>query len=469
MNNDSSTLFPRVQVKREHGMTQCLPKKSCLKQSNTEGSGRTTTAHKHDDSTALALTVIKEESPREKVKTESPKTTAVSKSAAEAPRSDITDLTSPPPPKRNAKISGNDKAQDSAAAASNQNDPISHVIFSLDCSGSIRERDVKSVGGNITPWGAVFKCVDSLIDEQVNQNGSDADTCCFVFPAAYNLAASGSERDKICVVFLTDGRPGDLQAKPPNSDEDMQKFAGCSKYKQLSAGHYISNIQSDHHYFDLQLICLFEEGKQWMKYLSTHFEDTLHNPDLSLDGEESDDEGIGVIPMEVKSSRTILPTVTAMRAKSRSEREVVIKSTSAMISYEATRMVLSDANGHKSFVIAPGEASNERKIQVYMHPFAQGGLRNVYRMKQSSTEANNAELAVAKESRHDIKYNERLKFHVETATNQLRAYKYAKSFRSALASKGADEENSVPPISVLKTEVTLKSSDMSWRVSVSLC
>lgn len=179
-------------------MTQCLPKKSCLKQSNTEGSGRTTTAHKHDDSTALALTVIKEESRKranslethpkhaKRVKTESPKTTAVSKSAAEAPRSDITDLTSPPPPKRNAKISGNDKAQDSAAAASNQNDPSSHVIFSLDCSGSIRERDVKSVGGNITPWGAVFKCVDSLIDEQVNQNGSDADTCCFVSVLIFN-------------------------------------------------------------------------------------------------------------------------------------------------------------------------------------------------------------------------------------------------------------------------------------------
>jgi hypothetical protein len=56
----------------------------------------------------------------------------------------------------------------------------------LDCSGSIRERDVKSVGGNITPWGAVFKCVDSLIDEQVNQNGSDADTCCFVSVLIFN-------------------------------------------------------------------------------------------------------------------------------------------------------------------------------------------------------------------------------------------------------------------------------------------
>jgi hypothetical protein len=31
--------------------------------------------------------------------------------------------------------------------------------------------------------------------------------------------------------------------------------------KQLSAGHYISKIQSDHQYFDLQLICLFEDGK----------------------------------------------------------------------------------------------------------------------------------------------------------------------------------------------------------------
>lgn len=72
-------------------------------------------------------------------------------------------------------------------------------------------------------------------------------------------------------------------------------------------------------------------------------------------------------------------------------------------------------------------------------------------MKQLSSESGGAQLAVAKESRHDIKYNERLKFHVETATNQLRAYKYAKSFRQATAA--VDDVLTVPPIQVLKTEV----------------
>jgi hypothetical protein len=70
-------------------------------------------------------------------------------------------------------------------------------------------------------------------------------------------------------------------------------------------------------------------------------------------------------------------------------------------------------------------------------------------MKQSSTE----EYSVAKESRHDIKYNERLKFHVEAATNQLRAYKYAKSFRNMVHIKGAENDLTLPPISVLQTEV----------------
>jgi hypothetical protein len=131
-----------------------------------------------------------------------------------------------------------------------------------------------------------------------------------------------------------------------------------------------------------------------MKYLSTRFDGTLHNPDMSLEGEDNDNDGIEVIPMEVKSNRTLLrekyekakangqvisltkatttrssiqstfssisATVTAMRATSRTEREVVIKSNSAMIRYEATRMVLSDLNGTKTFVIAPGETSNER-------------------------------------------------------------------------------------------------------------
>jgi hypothetical protein len=78
-----------------------------------------------------------------------------------------------------------------------------------------------------------------------------------------------------------------------------------------------------------------------------------------------------------------------------------------------------------------------------------GGLRNVYRMQQSSGEL--TLIAVAKESRHDIKYQERLKFHLETAICQLRASKYAKSFKQSL--KNTKISQDIPPIKVLRTEV----------------
>lgn len=136
-----------------------------------------------------------------------------------------------------------------------------------------------------------------------------------------------------------------------------------------------------------------------MEYLSKKFSGTLHNPNLCLDDDEEDDEdddGIEVVPLEVKSSRTLIrekydrakisgqvisllaatttqtrssiqstfssisATVAAMRGTNRAEREVVIKPTSAMITYQATRMILQDNAESISFVIAPGETSNER-------------------------------------------------------------------------------------------------------------
>lgn len=148
---------------------------------------------------------------------------------------------------------------------------------------------------------------------------------------------------------------------------------------------------------------------QWMEYLSHRFNGTLHNPDLSMDEviDTHNDEEVEIVPMQVKSSRTIIrekydkakasgevisllgatttrssiqstfnsisATVTAMRGSKRTEREVSIRENSAMISYEATRMVLSsDSSGVKIFNIAPGEAPNSRRIQLSMHPFAQG-------------------------------------------------------------------------------------------------
>lgn len=162
---------------------------------------------------------------------------------------------------------------------------------------------------------------------------------------------------------------------------------------------------------------------------------------------------------------SISATVTAMRSGTKlQERKVTIKSESVMITYEATRMVLtSDTNGVEKFTMAPGESANERKISVSMNPFAQGGLRNVYRMIQQSEQRQ-----VAKESRHDIKYKERLKFHLETVKCQEQSLLYASYFNKRiknLMKQKSQQDNQhslavVPRIEVLRAEVyRLKASN----------
>lgn len=81
-------------------------------------------------------------------------------------------------------------------------------------------------------------------------------------------------------------------------------------------------------------------------------------------------------------------------------------------------------------------------------------------MKQFDPETENVFTAVAKESRHDIHYNERLKFHLETAINQLKAHKWAKKFQRAIRDVDDSSENAIPEIKVLRTEVyRLKSAN----------
>jgi len=233
-------------------------------------------------------------------------------------------------------------------------------------------------------------------------------------------------------------------------------------------------------------------------YLASRYNGTFHNPVLMLDSvvgalpqseEIESDDSDDVQIMQVKSQATVLrerrqaaraageivsltktmtqtstirstfssisATVTAMRSTKTKlqERAVTIKSESAMIGYEATRMVLtSDASGVRKFTVAPGESANERRIKVSMCPFAQGGLRNVYRMKQES-EAQQC----GKESRHDIKYQERLKFHLETVLCQTQASVHANFFNNrvniARNNMGSNLLTGVPHIDVLQAEV----------------
>mmetsp|Transcript_6504 Transcript_6504/g.13578 ORF Transcript_6504/g.13578 Transcript_6504/m.13578 type:complete len:354 (-) Transcript_6504:1128-2189(-) len=157
--------------------------------------------------------------------------------------------------------------------------------------------------------------------------------------------------------------------------------------------------------------------------------------------------------------QSISSTVTAMRNESKRlvERQgVVLESSgvrSSMESFPATRMVL-DAD-HEKILPAPGEASNERTVMLSTMPFAQGGLRNVYRMTEETVDG--TRYFVGKESRHVVPYNQRLKFHCETSSCQATSATYAKEFNKALIEAKRSFPNAVlqqlTDVTVLVAEV----------------
>ncbi|KAL7534245.1 hypothetical protein ACHAXR_006685 [Thalassiosira sp. AJA248-18] len=324
------------------------------------------------------------------------------------------------------------------------------------------------------------------------------------FSAAFQQAeqlAYSNIHDKVVLAFLSDGRPGDLRPRHPlDSAIAMQTTFKRNGAVLPAAGTYISNMQKRHPDFNLQLICLCSEGVGWLTYLASRYNGTFHNPDLALDDSTNvlivptstatDNNGCenDILEVQVKSATivrrerydgargsnevisltnatslgstfsSISATVTAMRSGTKLlERQVIIKKESVMISYKATRMVLVTDNGIDKCIVAPGEGANERRIELSMNPFAQGGLRNVYYMKQK-----NESRRVAKESRHDIVYNERLKFHLETVKCQTHASQYACCFNERIKNLNGskkkqkqqhDSLTDVPIIAVLRAEV----------------
>jgi hypothetical protein len=244
---------------------------------------------------------------------------------------------------------------------------------------------------------------------------------------------------------------------------------------------------------------------QWLKYLAERYNGNFHEPSLDVnddsysadlpdasifDDSDDDDDEEEVLEMNVKSQdtllrdkynralvagqvfsvhntttaaagssmrstfRTISSSVTAMRGGGGSSRlqerqGVVFKETSPMIAYDATRMVLDKTK--TSFTVPPGETPNGRNVTVSLHPFAQGGLRNVYRMTQAGSKKGQRQ--VAKESRHEVGYSERLRFHIETSKCQARAETYANKFNGQRGFFQERKANGTPRIKMLRAEV----------------
>lgn len=150
---------------------------------------------------------------------------------------------------------------------------------------------------------------------------------------------------------------------------------------------------------------------------------------------------------------SISSTVTDMRkasSKRKVERDVVLEGSrkSPMVNFQATRMVLDAESGKIS--MANGEKSNGRLVKIAKQPFAQGGLRNVYRMCEIHVDG--MKNLVCKESRHEVPYQERLKFHIETSSCQAQAQTFADQFNTVVAASAA-LRGRVAQIKVLRAEV----------------
>ena len=446
-----------------------------------------------------------------------------------------------------------------------------HIIFAIDFSGSMKSRDVqKGPGQQITRWDAVFECIPIILDGQCNDDGvgdnvvvslvifnNQAKTLLERMPLvgdgrkvqrALNTAhkknrpsggtgfsvglqrakavASRNLNSKITLVFLSDGRPGDLQTKPPTGSQPMQPtFKENGKIYPSAAVHLEEMKHQFGNRFNLQFVCLCQQGKpvsslslylvdksfcilpplqflllffpfrtrQWLEYLANHYEGAFHMSELKMEDDdvirpgvavlqqqnvvgtqeepielgESDNDDEDILDMVVKSRETLLrekynralatgnvhsiahsttaatsmrstfqsisSTVMAMRHGNLRERQVVLESItgtkSAKRMFEATHMVLDKKK--EKFVVKRGEKVNGKKVWIAMQPFAQGGLRNVFDLgKEFGTGR-----LVGKESKHEIPYAQRLKFHRETSKCQDRALQYTRAFNKNVKKK----------------------------------
>ena len=186
--------------------------------------------------------------------------------------------------------------------------PQVHIVFAIDFSTSMSIRDVKTKNSKkISRWDAVFRCMEEFLTEQQEQdkeNSASVSVLIFSntaktllermplkdgkkvqkaletarklhspkggtgfaagFERARLLAQKKSNKDeKVVVVFLSDGRPGDLRKDPPDDvGMAMQTHFRFNRQTFPAAGFHIEQMQKEHQdNLNLHFICLSDSGK----------------------------------------------------------------------------------------------------------------------------------------------------------------------------------------------------------------
>ena len=309
------------------------------------------------------------------------------------------------------------------------------------------------------------------------KNSPSGGTC---FAAAFDKvrAVARGSKGGVHLSFLTDGKPGDLCWPPPGDGKTIPTSYRSHGKTYASAAVHLERLRDDHgDRLEMHYVAIHEEGHAWLRKLVACHGGHFHDAELSLKEkpeDQEDDDFVEIVAVHsaeeaqrkrqsaaaaagqvitlnsttvrsgtISSTFSLLSsTLTTMRGgkASQVERQVTLEASngapSVQNTFAATRMVLNATQD--KFQVPPGESPNERRVQLSQNPFAQGGIRNVFSMTEQRGRGLGLcdKQLVAKESRHEVSYAERLSFHKETSICQTRAAELARSFNRKVRNCG---------------------------------
>merc|ERR550539_173477 len=173
----------------------------------------------------------------------------------------------------------------------------------------------------------------------------------------------------------------------------------------------------------------FDDPSYCMPLMPNYVENSNNGQHVSVKKESKLSTGLISAFMSISAATTSLRTCNSGKAsvekvvELENENEDWTSMTSHLFTDVVVMEMIADSNKFKE------KSNNSKTIRIRKKPFAQGGLRNVYKMLEFNILSTCvATEKVAKESRHEVPYSERLKFHIEATKCQKRAQELAEQF-----------------------------------------
>ncbi|CAD7965772.1 unnamed protein product [Amoebophrya sp. A25] len=333
---------------------------------------------------------------------------------------------------------------------------------------------------------------------------------------------------KPVVIFLSDGRPGDLDKVPSCASEEMKRTYRLNGREYTSAARHLEQLR-DKFESDLHFVGIYEEGFPWLRWIAEKYGGHFHEARLELDeiaplmtnnpmqpkyqGFRARGQAMLGIPTNRDSMidlglfapSSAQPGDTScfgatMHAGSSSLRSTFLNISAAVTSLRQqpavqverdVKLVEDNEEGStfgsacraemkqyddvtvmelKNGKLKPVAGVAKKTVSLPQQPFAQGGLRNVYRMTEilenhsssfgKSSSGTTIKKLVAKESRYEVPYAERLAFHLESSKCQERAISFAAQWN---ALDVVQRDSLLPHLHFLRTDVYRIREDASTQ------